>query len=169
MHAENAGNAGNADGVRMREDALFMKAALDEARLALSRGEIPVGAVLVSRGEIIGRGGNGRALRSMPFAHAEMIAIAEAGESLGTWRFDDCTLYVTLEPCPMCAGAIVQTRVRRVVYGASDPRAGAAGTLYDILRDIRMPHRCEVASGLAAAESRALLRKFFRSRREVIE
>jgi tRNA(adenine34) deaminase len=162
MHTKNAENT---NGSRKQEDALFMEAALDEARLALSRGEIPVGAVLVFCGEIIGRGGNGRVLSSMPFAHAEMIAIAEAGDRLGTWRFDDCTLYVTLEPCPMCAGAIVQTRVRRVVYGASDPRAGAAGTLYDILRDIRMPHRCEVTSGLMAAESRALLQKFFGARR----
>ncbi|MDR1916012.1 MAG: nucleoside deaminase, partial [Synergistaceae bacterium] len=123
-----------------------MEIALNEARIALSQDEIPVGAVIVRGGEIIGRGSNSRALDSLPFAHAEMSALADAGRRLGTWRFDECTLYVTLEPCPMCAGAIVQTRVRQVVYGASDPKAGAAGTLYNILRDPRMPYRCEVRS-----------------------
>ncbi|MDR1472423.1 MAG: tRNA adenosine(34) deaminase TadA [Synergistaceae bacterium] len=147
------------------DDAKFMMMALDEARAALSRGEIPVGAVVVLDGAVIGRGGNGRAVCSLPFAHAEMSALEEAGRSIGAWRFDNCTLYVTLEPCPMCAGAIVQTRVRRVVYGASDPKAGAAGTLYDIPRDPRMPHRCEVRSGLMALESTELLRKFFSERR----
>lgn len=148
------------------QDLLFMRAALEEASRALDAGEVPVGAVVVRDGEIVGRGNNARKREGMPFAHAEMSALAEAGARLRSWRFDDCTLYVTLEPCPMCAGAIVQTRVGRVVYGARDPRAGAAGTLYDILRDPRMPHRCRVAEGLLAEESRALLQAFFRRRRE---
>ncbi|MDR3332958.1 MAG: tRNA adenosine(34) deaminase TadA [Synergistaceae bacterium] len=147
------------------DDIFFMRAALEEAMLAMSGGEIPVGAVLVYRGEIIGRGGNERSIKIMPFAHAEMTALSEAGKKIGSWRFDDCTLYVTLEPCPMCAGAIIQTRVSRVVYGARDPRAGAAGTLYDILRDPRMPHRCRVTSGVLGSECAELLQKFFRTRR----
>jgi tRNA(adenine34) deaminase len=147
------------------EDLYFMNTALEDARKAMSGGEIPVGAVVDCGDEIIGRGSNARLLDKMPFAHAEMSALSEAGTSLGRWRFDGCTLYVTLEPCPMCAGAIIQTRVSRVVFGASDPKAGAGGTLYDILRDPRMPHRCEVTRGILAAESVELLQKFFRSRR----
>lgn len=148
------------------EDIEFMNQALLEARKALDRGEIPVGAIIVQRGEIIGRGSNDRLRGALPFAHAEMTALAEAGERLASWRFDDCTLYVTLEPCPMCAGAISQTRVGRVVYGARDPRAGAAGTLYNILRDPRMAHRCIVKAGVLAQESADLLQKFFRERRK---
>ncbi|MDR1650175.1 MAG: tRNA adenosine(34) deaminase TadA [Synergistaceae bacterium] len=148
------------------EDIFFMREAIKEARLAMSRGEVPVGAVVVKDGRIIGRGGNARASSSLPFAHAEMCALSEAGQNRGTWRFDGCTIYVTLEPCPMCAGAIVQTRVSRVVYGASDPKAGAGGTLYDILRDPRMPHRCAVEKGVLSDESRYLLRKFFRAKRD---
>jgi tRNA(adenine34) deaminase len=145
-------------------DEYFMKEALAEAKNALSRGEIPIGAVLVSEGVIAGRGRNERRAGA-PFAHAEMLALSDAGENLRRWRFDGCTLYVTLEPCPMCAGAIMQTRVSRVVYGAKDPKAGAAGTLYDILRDPRMPHKCEVACGVLAPEALDLLQKFFRARR----
>jgi tRNA(adenine34) deaminase len=142
-----------------------MRAALLEARLALSEGEIPVGAVMTMDGRIIGRGHNKRSMTHMPFAHAEMAAISTAGNSTGLWRFDGCTLYVTLEPCPMCAGAIVQTRVHRVVYGTRDPKAGAAGSLYDILRDPRMSHRCAVTGGVLGAECEALIHEFFRSRR----
>jgi tRNA(adenine34) deaminase len=142
-----------------------MREALLEARSALSHGEIPVGAVVVSEGIIAGRGHNRRGLGVPPFAHAEMLALADAGENLRRGRFDGCTLYVTLEPCPMCAGAIMQTRVSRVVYGAKDPIAGAAGTLYDILRDPRMPHKCEVTDGVLSMEALDLLQKFFRSRR----
>jgi tRNA(adenine34) deaminase len=147
------------------DDIFFMRAALSEARRALASGEIPVGAVVVMDGQIIGRGCNERSIKVMPLAHAEMTAISEAGGRIGSWRLDRCTLYVTLEPCPMCAGAMVQTRVRRVVYGARDPRAGAAGTLYDILRDPRMPHRCSVTGGILGDECAELLREFFRSRR----
>ena len=146
-------------------DYRFMREAMIEAERACEDGEIPVGAVVTRGGEIVGRGRNGRRSGNMPFAHAEMCALSEAGKNLRAWRFDGCELYVTLEPCPMCAGAIVQTRISRVVYGASDPKAGAAGTLYDILRDPRMPHRCKVTSGVMAAEAAALLRKFFMGRR----
>lgn len=148
------------------DDIIFMTEALREARKALEKNEIPVGAIVVRHGEIVGRGSNDRLRSSLPFAHAEMTALAEAGRTLGTWRFDDCTLYATLEPCPMCAGAIVQTRVSRVVFGARDPRAGAAGSLYDILRDPRMAHRCEVREGVFVQECTALLQKFFRGRRK---
>jgi tRNA(adenine34) deaminase len=142
-----------------------MKEALLEARNALSRGEIPVGAVMVNDGVIVGRGHNSRGRGVPPFAHAEMRALCDAAENLRRVRFDGCTLYVTLEPCPMCAGAIMQTRVSRVVYGAKDPRAGAAGTLYDILRDPRIAHKCEVTDGILASEASELLRTFFRVRR----
>ena len=147
-------------------DYRFMREAMIEAERAYGEGEIPVGAVVVSGGEIVGRGRNGRRSGNMPFAHAEMCALAEAGKNLRAWRFDGCVLYVTLEPCPMCAGAIVQTRVARVVYGAPDPKAGAAGTLYDILRDPRMPHRCEVTRGVMEREAAEILRKFFSARRK---
>lgn len=142
-----------------------MREAICEAQHSLALGEIPVGAVVTRGGRIVGRGSNDRLRSSLPFAHAEMTALAEAGAALGTWRFDDCTLYVTLEPCPMCAGAIVQTRVARVVYGARDPKAGAAGSLYDILRDPRMAHRCLVTGGVLERECAELLRGFFQSKR----
>lgn len=148
------------------DDFFFMNEALREAREAFDRGEIPVGAIVVRGSAIVGRGSNDRLWSSLPFAHAEMAALAEAGKTLGTWRFDGCTLYATLEPCPMCAGAAAQTRVSRVVYGARDPRAGAAGSLYDILRDPRMVHRCSVKEGVLARECAELLQKFFRDRRK---
>ena len=147
-------------------DMRYMKAALAEANTALALGEIPVGAIVVHAGRIVGRGSNRRLAETMPFAHAEMLALAEAGEVLGRWRFDDCALYVTLEPCPMCAGAIVQTRVKKLVFGAADRKAGACGSLYDIVRDPRMAHRCTVRSGVLAGECADLLRRFFASRRK---
>jgi tRNA(adenine34) deaminase len=146
-------------------DLYFMKMALEEARGALLGGEIPVGAVITDGERIIGRGANRRAADKMPFAHAEMCAISEAGHALSRWRFDECTLYVTLEPCVMCAGAIMETRITRVVFGARDPRRGAAGSLYDILRDPRIPHKCEVKGGIMAEESSKLLWEFFERRR----
>lgn len=148
------------------DDRKFMREALAEAQNALEMDEIPVGAVMVKDGRIVGRGSNYRIADASPFAHAEMRAIAEAGKELSSWRFDGCTLYSTLEPCPMCAGAIVQTRISRVVYGARDPRAGAAGSLYDILRDPRMAHRCLVLPGIMAEDSSRLLWNFFRARRK---
>jgi tRNA(adenine34) deaminase len=143
-----------------------MRVALEEAQKAYLADEIPVGAIVVKNGEIIGRGSNKRLLMSMPFAHAEMSALAEAGEALKSWRFDGCALYVTLEPCLMCAGAIVETRVSKVVYGATDPRSGAAGSLYDVLNDARLPRRVFVVKGLLASACSAPLKKFFLARRE---
>ncbi len=140
-----------------------MRIALAEARKAASRGEIPIGAVVVDPGgSIIGRGFNARETTSDPTGHAEMIALREAGRERGDWRLDECDLYVTLEPCPMCAGAVVNARIARVVYGISDPKAGAVGTLYDIPRDPRLNHRAEVVAGVLADESRELLQTFFR-------
>jgi tRNA(adenine34) deaminase len=147
------------------EDVFFMLNALDEAKKALMDGEIPVGAVIVRNGAIIGQGRNERASKSLPLAHAEINAIMEAADALGSWRLDDCTLYVTLEPCLMCSGAILETRIPRVVYGAPDPKAGAAGSLYNVLRDPRMPHRCSVVKGVLAVECSALLKSFFLKKR----
>ena len=146
-------------------DEYFMRLALREAERALEHDDVPVGAVLVHAGEVIGAGHNERELREDPSAHAEMIAIREAARALGSWRLLDTVLYVTLEPCAMCAGAIVLGRIPRVVYGAEDPKAGAAGSILDILAEPRLNHRPDVAGGLLAEESGELLRAFFRSRR----
>ena len=142
-----------------------MRLALREAERALEHDDVPVGAVLVHGGEVIGAGPNERELREDPTAHAEMIAIREGARALGSWRLLDTVLYVTLEPCAMCAGAIVLGRIPRVVYGAVDPKAGAAGSVLDILAEPRLNHRPDVAGGLLAEESAELLRAFFRSRR----
>ena len=146
-------------------DEYFMRLALREAERALEHDDVPVGAVLVHAGEVIGAGHNERELREDPSAHAEMIAIREGARALGSWRLLDTVLYVTLEPCAMCAGAIVLGRIPRVVYGAVDPKAGAAGSVLDILAEPRLNHRPDVAGGLLAEESAELLRAFFRSRR----
>ena len=146
-------------------DEHFMRLALREAERALEHDDVPVGAVLVREGEVAGVGHNERELRQDPSAHAEMLAIREAARALGRWRLVDCVLYVTLEPCAMCAGAIVLARVPRVIFGASDPKAGAAGSVLDVLAEPRLNHRPEVSSGLLGAESAALLRGFFGSRR----
>jgi tRNA(adenine34) deaminase len=146
-------------------DEYFMRLALREAERALGHDDVPVGAVIVHAAEVIGAGHNERELREDPSAHAEMIAIREAARALGSWRLLDTVIYVTLEPCAMCAGAIVLARVPRVVYGAPDPKAGAAGSVLDILAEPRLNHRPEVAAGLLEAESADLLRAFFRSRR----
>jgi tRNA(adenine34) deaminase len=147
------------------DDVGFMRLALREASRALEHDDVPVGAVLVRRGEPIGAGHNERELLQDPSAHAEMLALREGAAALGSWRLLDCVLYVTLEPCAMCAGAIVLGRVPRVVFGTTDPKAGAAGSVLDILAEPRLNHRPEVAGGLLAAESAALLRAFFASRR----
>ena len=143
----------------------YMREALKEARKALEFDEIPVGALVVKDDEIIGRGFNRRDTDNSPFAHAELIAIQKAAEKLGSWRLDGCTLYVTLEPCPMCAGAIVQCRLKAVVYGADDPKAGAAGSLYNIPSDPRFAHSCKVTGGILENECKALLSDFFKKRR----
>ncbi|WP_286846816.1 tRNA adenosine(34) deaminase TadA [Aminobacterium sp. UBA1031] len=147
----------------MDEDLFFMKKALDEAKEAMARGEVPVGAIVVKAGKIIGHGGNVK--DTDPTAHAEIVAIRQAASHLGAWNLKGCTLYVTLEPCPMCAGAMVLARIDRLVYGASDPRTGACGTLYNIVQDQRLNHRCEIRKGLLAQESARLLWDFFEKRR----
>jgi tRNA(adenine34) deaminase len=144
----------------------WMNAALDQARAAIAHDDVPIGAVVVSDdGTVLGRGRNERELREDPTAHAEVLALREAAAALGTWRVHDATLYVTLEPCTMCAGAIVLSRIPRVVYAATDPKAGAAGSVLDVLADRRLNHRPEVVGGVLADEAAELLRSFFRARR----
>jgi tRNA(adenine34) deaminase len=142
-----------------------MRLALREAERALEHDDIPVGAILVLDGEVVGTGHNEREVRADPTAHAELIALRDAARALGTWRVLESVLYVTLEPCAMCAGAIVLARVPRVVFGASDPKAGAAGSVLDVLGEPRLNHRPQVESGLLAEECADLLRSFFASRR----
>ena len=146
-------------------DEHFMRLALREAERALVHGDVPVGAVLVAAGEVIGTGRNERELRQDPTAHAELLALREAARHLGNWRVLDSVLYVTLEPCAMCAGAIVLGRVTRVVFGAADPKAGAAGSVLDVLGERRFNHRPLVAGGLLRDECAALLTDFFVARR----
>jgi tRNA(adenine34) deaminase len=146
-------------------DEYFMRLALREAERALERDDVPVGCVIAHEGEVIGAAPNERELRGDPTAHAEILALREASGALGTWRLSGAAMYVTLEPCPMCAGAIVLARVPRVVYGADDPKAGAAGSVLDVLGEPRLNHRPEVAGGLLAEESAELLRAFFAPRR----
>jgi tRNA(adenine34) deaminase len=146
-------------------DEHFMRLAIREAERALEHHDVPIGAIVVHDGEVAGSGHNERELRRDPTAHAEILAIREAARALGSWRLLDCVLYVTLEPCAMCAGAIVLARVPRVVYGASDAKAGAAGGVLDVLGEPRLNHRPEVAGGLLAEDSSLLLREFFGSRR----
>ena len=142
-----------------------MRLALREAERALEHDDVPIGAVVVHEGEVIGAGRNERELRQDPTAHAEMIALREASRALSSWRLMDAVLYITLEPCAMCAGAIVLARVSRVVFGATDPKAGAAGSVLDVLGEPRLNHRPEVAGGLLADEAAALLQDFFGDRR----
>jgi tRNA(adenine34) deaminase len=146
-----------------------MEAALDEARVARDGGEVPVGAVAVLDGRILGRGRNRTVELQDPTAHAEMIALREAASSLGAWRLIGVTLYVTLEPCAMCAGACVLARIERLVYGAADPKAGMSGSLASIPDDPRLNHRVDIVSGVLAEECGDLLREFFRSRRDSAE
>ena len=148
-----------------RADARFMQMALKEAEAAAVEGEVPVGAVIARDGRILGRAHNQRETLTDPTAHAEIIAITQAAGALEAWRLEGATMYVTLEPCPMCAGALVLARVKRLVYGAADPKAGACGTLYNIVCDERLNHRLEVTAGVLADESRELLQTFFRKRR----
>ena len=146
-------------------DEYFMRLAIREAERALEHDDVPIGAVVVAAGEVIGAGHNERELRQDPTAHAEMLALREAARHLGSWRVLESVLYVTLEPCAMCAGAIVLGRVARVVYGTADPKAGAAGSVLDVLGERRLNHRPEVAGGLLREECAALLVDFFSSRR----
>ena len=143
----------------------MMRRALEEAERCLDWGDVPIGAVLTRHEELLARAGNEREKRGDPTAHAEILALRSAASAEGTWRLDGCTLYVTLEPCPMCAGALVLSRAERLVYGASDPKAGFAGSLGDLVRDPRLNHRVEVVTGVLAEECGELLRRFFRQRR----
>ena len=142
-----------------------MAEALACARLAATEGEVPVGAVVVLDGRVVGRGRNARERLHDPTAHAEVLALQEAARSLGRWRLTGATVYATLEPCPMCAGALVNARVARLVYGVADPKAGAVDTLFDVVRHPGLNHRVEVASGVLAGECGELLKEFFRGRR----
>lgn len=159
-------------------DEYWMRRALDLARQAAGVGEIPVGAIIVHHpgapgetvggqvsGTIIGQGFNRREMNCDPTAHAEIVALRQAGQALGQWRLLDCTMYVTLEPCPMCAGALVNARLPRLVYGCGDPKTGAVASLYQLCTDPRLNHRLEVVPGVLAEEARALLKAFFASRR----
>jgi tRNA(adenine34) deaminase len=146
-------------------DEQWMRAALAEAQAALPHGDVPVGAVVVRDGAVIGAGHNERERRQDPSAHAEMLALQEAARAVGSWRLLETTLYVTLEPCAMCAGAIVLARVPRVVYGTADPKAGAAGSVLDVLGEPRLNHRPAVSGGVLAPECAALLVEFFAGRR----
>ena len=148
-----------------RTDETFMAAALKEAQKAGQKGEVPIGAVVVHEGRIIARGHNKRELAFDPVAHAELIAIRAAAKKLGRWRLSHTTLYVTLEPCLMCMGAIILARVPRLVFGALDPKAGACGSLYDISEDKRLNHRVHVTRGVLGEESQEALKTFFRALR----
>jgi tRNA(adenine34) deaminase len=148
------------------DDAAWMRIALQEAQKALAHGDVPIGAIAVYKREIIGRGWNCRERDHDPTAHAEMIAIREAAHYLGTWRLDGVTLYCTLEPCAMCAGAMVLARLPRLVYAAFDPKAGAAGSVIDILRHDRLNHQVDVQTGLLADDASAQLQAFFASLRK---
>jgi tRNA(adenine34) deaminase len=150
----------------MRDDAAWMEEALDEARRAAELGEVPVGAVVVKGGEIVGRGHNRREVDGDPLAHAEMLALRQASEAVGGWRLDGATLYVTLEPCAMCAGALVLSRVDRLVFGARDPKAGFCGSLGNLVADSRLNHRIQVSEGVGSEAAARLLRGFFARMRE---
>ncbi|MYF99489.1 nucleoside deaminase [Candidatus Poribacteria bacterium] len=146
-------------------DILWMEQALELARQASDKGEVPVGAIIVKDNACIAAAHNLREFSGNPIAHAEVLAIQEAAQKFGNWRLTDTVLYTTLEPCPMCAGAIVLSRIPKVVYATTDPKAGAAGTLYNILQDERLNHQVELVSGVCAEESRDLLKSYFKNLR----
>ncbi|GIP19015.1 tRNA-specific adenosine deaminase [Paenibacillus montaniterrae] len=147
------------------QDEFWMREAIAEAKKAERLGEVPIGAVVVKEGVIIGRGHNLRETQHNPISHAEIIAIQQASQVLDAWRLLDCTLYVTLEPCPMCAGAIVQSRIKRVVFGTHDPKAGCAGTLMNLLQEPRFNHETELTGNVLQEECADLLTQFFRALR----
>lgn len=145
----------------------YMQLALAEAKAAYEEQEVPVGAVIVRNGAVIASAHNQREMLHDPTAHAEMIAITQAAEAMGDWRLQDCILYVTLEPCPMCAGAIVQSRLPCIVYGTTDPKAGACHSLFQITQDDRLNHKSEVVGGVLAEQCQAILQEFFREQRSL--
>ncbi|RYG72722.1 nucleoside deaminase [Lentibacillus lipolyticus] len=150
----------------MMDDTVYMREAIRQANKAKTMNEVPIGAVIVHQDNVIAIGHNVRETSQTTLSHAELIAIKRANQAIGSWRLEDCTLYVTLEPCPMCAGAIVQSRIGRVVYGAADPKAGCAGTLMNLLDDERFNHQATVTSGVLEAECSSLLTDFFRELRD---
>src|SRR5213594_2608282 len=152
--------------IDLQSDHYFMGEALRQAARACAAEEVPIGAVIVLEGRIIARAFNQVELLKDATAHAEMLALTQAEQKVGDWRLTDCTLYVTKEPCPMCAGAMVHTRIARVVYGASDPKAGAAGSALNLLQFPTLNHRCEITSGVREPECRALLQTFFAEQRD---
>lgn len=150
----------------IKQDERFMRVAIDSAHIAEENGDVPIGAVIVKDGQIIGKGYNQREQLNDPTAHAEMIALTAAATAVESWRLDGCTIYVTLEPCPMCAGALVLARIDRLVYGCDDPKTGAVKSLYNIVTDERLNHSLEVTSGILADDCSELLQKFFVRRRK---
>jgi tRNA(adenine34) deaminase len=146
-------------------DEKYMQIAIEQAEIARANGDVPIGAVIVYQNQIIGKAYNQREQLKDPTAHAEIIALTQAAAFLETWRLNDCTIYVTLEPCPMCAGALVLARMKRLVYGCDDPKTGAVKSLYNIVQDERLNHRLEVTSGVLTDECSELLQEFFRKRR----
>ena len=151
------------------KDRTFMREALEEARAALSHDDVPVGAVAVKDGEVIARAHNERELRGDPTAHAEILALQRAAGAFGSWKLNELSLFVTVEPCPMCAGALVAARVKRLVYGAPDERAGAAYSVYNIVQDPRLNHQCELTAGVMRDECAELIQEFFRTKRGKVE
>ena len=149
-------------------DAEAMAVALDEATLALDHDDVPVGAVVLIGGHVVAQRHNERELRKDPTAHAEILALQDAAELLGTWHLDDATLVVTLEPCPMCAGAAVLARINRLVFGAFDPKTGACGSLFNLCADPRLNHEIDVSRGVGAVPAGTLLRDFFANRRDIV-
>jgi len=149
-----------------KEDKRFMRMAIGAARIAEENGDVPIGAVIVYKNQIIGKAYNQREQLNDPTAHAEIIALTQAAAALENWHLNGCTMYVTLEPCPMCAGALVLSRMDRLVYGCDDPKSGACGSLYNIVGDERLNHRLEVSSGVLAEECREQLQSFFERRRD---
>lgn len=160
------GSNSTQDFMRSTDDSRWMQAALEQARLASDAGEVPVGAVVISNGEIAGRGHNRNLLDNDPTAHAEIVALREAAARIGNYRLTGCTLYATIEPCAMCAGAMIHARIARLVYGASDPKAGAAGSVLEVINHPRLNHQMEVTAGVMEKECGDLLRSFFQSRRK---
>lgn len=150
----------------MKEDIKFMREALKQAKKAEAIAEVPIGCVIVYRGKIIGRGYNKRNQQGSTLAHAELLAISKASKKLGDWRLEDCTMYVTLEPCPMCAGAIVQARIPKVMIGAMNPKAGCAGSILNLLEERRFNHQVETKRGLLEEECQILLKEFFQNLRQ---
>jgi tRNA(adenine34) deaminase len=146
-------------------DQRYMRMAIDQAYIAEENGDVPIGAIIVHENRVIARAHNQRQLLNDPTAHAEMIALTQASEAVGNWRLHGCTIYVTLEPCPMCAGALVLARVDRLVFGTDDPKAGACGSLYNIVQDGRLNHRLEIVSGVLQEDCRYQLQAFFQRRR----